>query len=71
MTLCWQHSPKARPTFLTIIHMIEDNLSNEFKTKSFYSNLPRDQLQEMLKLRSFHIPRQRAETIQTEAESSA
>ncbi|XP_031558117.1 putative insulin-like peptide receptor [Actinia tenebrosa] len=71
MTLCWQHSPKARPTFLTIIHMIEDSLSNEFKTKSFYSNLSRDHLQEMLKFRSFHIPRQRAETIQTEAESSA
>ncbi|KAK3733280.1 hypothetical protein QZH41_011125 [Actinostola sp. cb2023] len=71
MSLCWQFKPKTRPTFVSIINMIEDRLSEGFKKMSFYSNLPRDHLQEMLSLRSFHIPRQRAETILTELESSA
>ncbi|KAG8231626.1 hypothetical protein J437_LFUL012555, partial [Ladona fulva] len=36
MRICWQHKPVARPTFLTLVSMLEADVSPSFATVSFY-----------------------------------
>lgn len=48
MTLCWQFNAKARPTFVYLINMLEQDLSDTFRERSFYHTLPEDQLKGLL-----------------------
>lgn len=48
MTLCWQHNAKARPTFVYLISLLEDDLADTFRELSFYHTLPEDQLKGLL-----------------------
>lgn len=60
MTLCWQFTPKARPTFVYLISMLENDLSEDFRHLSFYHTLPEDQLKGLLS--SHYKHKNRAET---------
>lgn len=48
MTLCWQFTTKARPTFVFLISVLENDLSEDFRHLSFYHTLPEDQLKGLL-----------------------
>lgn len=71
MTLCWQFNAKARPTFVYLISLLEDNLSEDFRYLSFYHTLPEDQLKGLLS--SHYKHKNRAETTDstTNVESAA
>lgn len=71
MTLCWQFNAKARPTFVYLISLLEDNLSEDFRYLSFYNTLPEDQLKGLLS--SHYKHKNRAETADstTNVESAA
>jgi len=48
MTLCWQFNPKARPTFVYLISLLEKDLSDTFHDISFYRTLTEDHLKGLL-----------------------
>ncbi|CAH3033119.1 unnamed protein product [Pocillopora meandrina] len=60
MTLCWQFTTKARPTFVFLISVLENDLSEDFRHLSFYHTLPEDQLKGLLS--SHYKHKNRAET---------
>ncbi|KAL9987226.1 hypothetical protein ACROYT_G001497 [Oculina patagonica] len=71
MTICWQFSAKARPTFVYLISLLEEDLSEDFRYLSFYHTLPEDQLKGLLS--SHYKHKNRAETTDstTNVESAA
>lgn len=48
MTLCWQFNAKARPTFVYLISLLEQDLSDTFRERSFYHTLTEEQLKGLL-----------------------
>lgn len=60
MTLCWQFSAKSRPTFVYLISLLEEDLADTFRERSFYHTLPEDQLKGLLN--SHYKHKNRSET---------
>lgn len=60
MALCWQYNAKARPTFVYLISLLEDDLADTFRELSFYHTLPEDQLKGLLS--SHYKHKQKTET---------
>jgi len=46
MELCWQNDPKLRPQFLEAVRILDDELSEDFQTKSFYHEMKRKLIEE-------------------------
>ncbi|XP_057302388.1 putative insulin-like peptide receptor [Hydractinia symbiolongicarpus] len=48
MELCWQRDPKNRPSFLEIIRLLEDAVSEDYMACSFYHEMKRKALEDTL-----------------------
>jgi hypothetical protein len=48
MELCWSKDPKLRPSFLEIIRMLEDDVSEDFLATSFYHEMKKKALEDTL-----------------------
>lgn len=48
MELCWARDPKLRPSFLEIIRLLEDDVSDDFVACSFYHEMKKKALEDTL-----------------------
>ena len=46
MDLCWQRDPKLRPSFLEIVRLLEDHVSEDFVMCSFYHEMKNKALED-------------------------
>jgi len=71
MALCWQYSAKARPTFVYLISLLEADLSDTFRERSFYHTLSEDQLKGLLTSHYKHKNRSETADSSLNVESAA
>lgn len=69
MTLCWQYNPKLRPTFLHLVELLEKDVSDAYKKRSYYHSLTSDQLNDLAQAQTkgHHKSRHKAETVESQA----
>lgn len=48
MEMCWSRDPKNRPSFLEVVRLLEDEVSEEFEACSFYHEMMKLTLEETL-----------------------
>uniref|UniRef100_T2MGU8 Tyrosine-protein kinase receptor n=1 Tax=Hydra vulgaris TaxID=6087 RepID=T2MGU8_HYDVU len=47
MSLCWHRDPKMRPSFLEIVHVLENEVDDDFVMVSFYHEMKRKALEDI------------------------